>query len=373
MSMKIAIFSNFFNNHLSDFCDELYLLTKHNFLFVSKTDLDDTRKRMGFNNLERNYIRKYDTIPEKELHSIINEYEVIITGANSDDIYRKRLKTKKLLFKMSERPFKGDIPIIQRLIKRIKWFFFYKNKPNAFLLALSSKCANDFSIFAFKNRVLTFGYFPSFFENNDTFNSKTNNSILWVGRMIWWKHPELFVETIKKINSEEINITATMIGSDYSFPKIKELIIRNKLESTIHLVGLQTQEKTIEIMKHNQFFIFTSDSNEGWGAVLNEAMNSKCICLASKYAGSSNILINESNGVITDNTVDDIVAKLKKLLSDHSHQLKNEISNNAYRYIRDEFNGKIAAKRIIEFSKEYLENNVQREYKTGLLSKQLRK
>jgi glycosyltransferase involved in cell wall biosynthesis len=38
-------------------------------------------------------------------------------------------------------------------------------------------------------------------------------------------------------------------------------------------------------------FIFTSDRNEGWGAVLNEAMGSGCAVVAADLIGSVPYLI----------------------------------------------------------------------------------
>lgn len=39
-------------------------------------------------------------------------------------------------------------------------------------------------------------------------------------------------------------------------------------------------------MEKADIYLFTSDFNEGWGAVLNESMNSGCAVVASHAIGS---------------------------------------------------------------------------------------
>ena len=51
-------------------------------------------------------------------------------------------------------------------------------------------------------------------------------------------------------------------------------------------------------MKSSEIFLFTSDFYEGWGAVVNEAMNSACALVISHACGSAKYLINRNNGSI---------------------------------------------------------------------------
>ena len=52
-------------------------------------------------------------------------------------------------------------------------------------------------------------------------------------------------------------------------------------------------------MRNHDIFIFTSDRQEGWGAVLNEAMDSGSTVVASDAIGSSPFLIKDGqNGFL---------------------------------------------------------------------------
>ena len=96
-------------------------------------------------------------------------------------------------------------------------------------------------------------------------------------------------------------------------------------------------------MEESEIFLFTSDRNEGWGAVLNESMNSACAVVANCAIGSVPFLLNNGdNGYIyKDGDVDDLYNKVKSLL-DNADERKC-IAKNAYATMVDEWNAENAA------------------------------
>jgi len=123
-------------------------------------------------------------------------------------------------------------------------------------------------------------------------------------------------------------------------------------------------------MEESEIFLFTSDRNEGWGAVLNEAMNSACAVVASHSIGSVPFLIQDyENGLIfKDGQADDLYKKVKFLLDNPT--LRKKISMNAYETIYKQWNASNAAKRLILLSKEILSGNKKAEpFKDSVCSK----
>lgn len=52
-------------------------------------------------------------------------------------------------------------------------------------------------------------------------------------------------------------------------------------------------------MREHHLFLFTSDRNEGWGAVANEAMSNGCLLVASNHIGSIPFLVKDKeNGLV---------------------------------------------------------------------------
>lgn len=100
--------------------------------------------------------------------------------------------------------------------------------------------------------------------------------------------------------------------------------------------------------------MFTSDFNEGWGAVLNESMNSGCAVVASHAIGSVPYLMEDKkNGLIYKNgDIDDLYNKVKYLLD--NSQKCTEFGKNAYLTLTKEWNSNVAAERFLHVAKNLL-------------------
>lgn len=101
-------------------------------------------------------------------------------------------------------------------------------------------------------------------------------------------------------------------------------------------------------MEKCHIHLFTSNHLEGWGAVLNEAMNSGCAVIANVEAGGAPFLIqNGKNGLIYDGTYGDFAAKVRKLLED-KQEIKR-LGKEAYKTIAQSWNAGHAAKELLRF------------------------
>ena len=108
-------------------------------------------------------------------------------------------------------------------------------------------------------------------------------------------------------------------------------------------------------MEKAQIFLVTSDRNEGWGAVVNEAMNSCCSVIANHAAGAVPYLIqNGSNGFIyKDGDIDELFDKVIWLLTHES--FRRQMGKEAYLTIINQWNAKTAASRLLTLSQRLLE------------------
>ena len=103
-------------------------------------------------------------------------------------------------------------------------------------------------------------------------------------------------------------------------------------------------------MEASSLFLFTSTKGEGWGAVLNEAMNSCCAVLASHAPGSSPFLVEDGvNGVLYKNdSLKDMTVKAARLLADPD--LCAEYGKKACESIMDKWNPSSAAERFVRLA-----------------------
>ncbi len=370
--MKITFFSNFLNHHQLYFCNEMIKILGDDFKFVATQTIPNDRKLLGYEDMNKKYdfvVRAYED--EKIAYNLALNSDVVIIGSASNKYIKNRLKQKKLVFRYSERVFKKGFRLKTFLSLLLKRTLIERN--NTYLLCASAYAANDFNIaYAYKNKTYKWGYFPETKEYSnidDIIGRKKKNSILWVGRFLEWKHPEVVIEIAKKLKDDKYEFIINMIGIGEIYYQINDLIIKNNLEKNVKLLGSMNPSEVRKYMEESQIFLFTSDKGEGWGAVLNEAMNSACAVIASHEIGSVPFLIkNGENGIIYENgETYDLYNKVRKILNNDKY-LKC-IEKKAYNTIIDLWNSKIAANRLVEMSKCLLKSEEFDKYKDGPCSK----
>ena len=101
-------------------------------------------------------------------------------------------------------------------------------------------------------------------------------------------------------------------------------------------------------MEKSHIFLFTSDRQEGWGAVANEAMNSGCALVADHMIGAVPFLVrNGENGFIyEDGKKEQLFALAEKLVEDRA--LCRDLGKEAYKTISQVWNGENAAGELLK-------------------------
>ena len=374
--MKVVFVSNFFNHHQKPFSDAMWKLTNGNYSFIVTEKIPEERKKLGYKEYsDIEYLNSEYLHGNKEsVLSEIYDADVVIAGSCPEHLLFKRIKSNKLTFRYSERLFKKTHGIIKNILIACKRILLYKNNSNTYLLCASAFAASDFNrIGKFKNKCYKWGYFPECkkYDNiNNIINNKNKFDILWCGRLIDWKHPEDAVYVAKMLKDSGYTFSLNMIGTGDMQNEIANKIKVLGLSDCVHLLGSIPSDKVRAYMEKSSVFLFTSDQSEGWGAVLNEAMNSGCAVIASHEIGSVPFLINNKiNGLIYHSEcINDLFDKIVYLI-DNSEKSKI-IGKNAYNTILSEWNSNLAAKRILELSKHILYGEIYPDlYKEGPCSK----
>lgn len=344
----IVFLSNYYNHHQKAFSDDMYRLTDGQYRFIETKSMDDERVRMGWENKSAEYILQYQQYPDN-CQKIIDEADVVIYGSAPYSMIANRLSKQKITFVYSERLFKNFHICVLRAV--VLQFFRYKNKENLFLLCASAFAARDYShLGLFQSKAYKWGYFPETKKYDDIkkmIDLKNPSSILWVARLIEWKHPELPVRVAKRLKSDGYQFQLNLIGNGELEKKIKRMIESENLSDCVHMLGAMKPNQVREYMEQTEIFLFTSDRNEGWGAVLNESMNSGCAVVANNRIGSVPYLIkNGINGLMyEDGNCEQLYAQTKKLLLDT--EMRKKLGVAAYSTIVETWNSEEAATRLL--------------------------
>ena len=289
--MKIVFLSNFYNHHQAFISRKLYELTDGNYYFISTEDVPCERKKLGYQDSVGPFVISYHSglISAKEAQRHIDSADIVIVGSAPEHLLDYRKRKRKIILRYSERPLKiGG----QCWKYPIRWYRFHKNNPKSvpiYVLCASAYAASDYSNFGlFTERTYKWGYFPECrkYDIDGLLSKKKTNTILWCGRFIDWKHPDDAIKVAYSLKKEGYSFHLNMIGAGDMEDELKLLVKELDLENAVHFLGSMPPDQVRSHMEEAGIYLFTSDRQEGWGAVLNEAMNSGCAIVASHSIGS---------------------------------------------------------------------------------------
>ena len=371
--MKIVFLSNFYNHHQAYISRELYKLTNGNFKFISKKRPSDRIKKFGYPDLKDEFVVVYDK-PSEEVQKIIDTADVVICGSSPEIWIENRKKQRKLILRYSERPLKKGKELWKYPYRFLKWHIQTPICSPIYMLCASAYTASDYLKFGlYKGKTFKWGYFPECkrYESIEALMAqKTKNEILWCGRFLDWKHPDDVLEIAKRLKDNGKVFHINFIGSGEMQHELEALCDRYQLFDYVTFVGSVSTDRVRAYMENASIYLFTSDRQEGWGAVLNEAMNSACAVVASDEAGSTPYLIQDGvNGLVYHSgDLNCLYQTLEKLLEKTEMQYK--LGLKAYETIINEWNAEIAAKRLHTLCENILAGeDAQKIYSNGPCSK----
>lgn len=309
------------------------------------------------------YVKKYFENEQNRLlcRELIDAADVVIIGNAPEELIKNRLKIGKLIFRYSERIYKNGFQWYKLPKRMIGFYLKFTRYKNQYLLCASAYTAADFAkTGAFINKAYKWGYFPEAKQYNNIENlirQKEPVSILWAARLIDWKHPEAAIDTAKHLKKSGYSFKLRMIGTGPLKNAVDSAIAENNLCDCVELMGPMSPDQVRKHMEESEIFIATSDFREGWGAVLNESLNSACAVVASHAMGSVPLLIKDrDNGLIYENgNTDDLFQKVKYML-DHDRE-RQEMGLRAYQSITEQWNAENAAARFIQLAEAILNGN----------------
>ena len=364
--MKITFYSNFLTHHQLPFCLEMYKKYGEDFKFVSMEKINQERISLGYKDMDNDYpfvLKAYESKEKyNEATKLAVDSDIVIAGSTpTDDYIKERLKQDKITFRYYARIFYNGVLSIFDFENSKKVYdrhLKYKKNKNLYLLCASSYGPNDFNeLGMYKNKCFKWGYFPEtkIYNVEDLLKQKENEKIeiIWVGRFIKEKHPEYVVKLAQKLKEKNYNFEIKMIGNGELLEKTKSQIEKYNLTNQIKLVGAVKSDKVRSYMEKANIFICTSDKNERWGVVLNEAMNSGCAVIAYKGIGGAPFLIKNNENGLAYTSLDDFYKKTMKVMDDKA--LREKLSKNAYKTISEVWTAKVAVQNFEKLVKSIID------------------
>lgn len=349
--MHLVFVSNFLNHHQIPFCEKLNSVCD-TFYFITT----DAVSNIGYQKATQaayvlNYFEDSNRVRCEEL---ICTADVVIFGSCPNHLIALRMQQHKLSFLFTERFFKKGtwrrfIPttrkgVNERIVK-------YKNEP-MYALCAGAYVAHDLALLGYPTeKCYRWGYFPAVKRYDDLdalFARKQANEvpyILWAGRLLKWKHPEIPVRVAERLKRDGYRFSLNLIGGGESEADLQNSITERDLQDCVQMVGSMPPEELRAHMEKANIFLFTSDRYEGWGAVLNESMNSGCAVAAHRIIGSVPYLLKHGENGCIYGDENELYESVKMLL-DHP-KMQEQLGRAAYQSMLDMWNAETAAERLL--------------------------
>ena len=356
--MTVTFISNYINHHQIPFSNACYEQLKEDYHFIQTQPMEQERLAMGWN-------REGEKLPyvhclygeEDRCRRLVMESDVLLAGwSGREDLVQERLRAGKLTIRISERLYReGQWKAVspRGLLHKYKEHIRYRKSP-AYLLCAGAYVPSDFHlIHAYPGKMFRWGYFPEtkYYtqEQMETMKDRSGSiDIVWAGRFIPLKHPEYMVRLAERLKGERVHIH--MAGGGEMEEQLKAAAAEKGLGERITFYGFKTPEEVRRIMEKCHIHIFTSNHLEGWGAVVNEAMNSGCAVVANVQAGAVPYLIqHKKNGMVYPGGSYEKMEEAVRFLLSHPARME-KMGQEAYRTITQSWNARHGVEELLRMA-----------------------
>ncbi|MBE2985234.1 glycosyltransferase [Campylobacter sp. RM9344] len=183
--------------------------------------------------------------------------------------------------------------------------------PRASALSVLTKA--DAKLYAKYCKIVNVIHNPLFIKPNLS-NTKKENLVIFVGRLVGLKNCEMFIEVAKNLNSSGYKFIVAGDGNERK--RLEDL--SNKLGADVKFLGNVTN---IGELYAKAKFILSTSKVEGLGNTLIEAVAFDCVRIATKTSGACELITNGYNGILCEISNSKAMSEsLKSLMNDEQEQ-----------------------------------------------------
>lgn len=358
--MTFTFVSNYINHHQIPLCEALYRELHEDFTFIQTMPMEQERVNMGWG-VDIGQLPYVRCLYEAEYECLkrIAESDVVLFGwTEREDLAAGRLASGKPTLRVSERLYReGQWKVISPRGLKAKYYDHIQyRRQNICMLCAGAYTASDFHLIgAYPDKMFRWGYFTALRTySREQFDAlKLQDGMLhivWAGRFIPLKHPEYVVRLAKTLRGKGYQFRVHMLGDGELEPTIRLEAENLGLTKHFRFYGYTAPEQVRDVMEKCHIHLFTSNHLEGWGAVVNEGMNSGCVEVVNAQVGAAPYLIRHGeNGLVYPNNCYENMEELVLDLFQNWNE-RREMGWAAYETIRDMWNADNAAGELLRFA-----------------------
>jgi glycosyltransferase involved in cell wall biosynthesis len=214
----------------------------------------------------------------------------------------------------------------------IKFLGFYANFNRITFVALNESTKHEFEkLFPGRSTLIGIGVNTEEYKPVE-FRLRKNN-VLFMGRLDEkQKNVSLLIKAFALLMDKTYSLIIAGTGNDIEY--YNNMISMFHLEDRCKLLGYVSHEKSVELLSTSKIFVNTS-IREGQSNAVLEAMSCGCATVCVDNLGTRATIKNYYNGIIIENSVDELIRVLDNLMDDDNLVMK--LSQNARKTAVEKF------------------------------------
>lgn len=305
--MVINFWQNIVSIHQLPFIEELSRIPNIKVNLIVSNSSNQERKNMGWDikinkSVNLCYIHDINILSHIQ-SSQVNVFSGFFVYKDLNHALSICLRENKKIFIYSEGKddigFKGFLRLIKDSV-----IIKYKLNTNVKFLAIGDKGVRWFSkIGVPNNQIIKFGYFTKEQKIDNYFEKIYEKRIVFVGRLL---NSKGILELIKSFNDERlINFSLDIYGNGILENEVDFLIKNYNLENRVRRFDFIKNDVMREKLKDYDILALPNIGDEGWGAVINEGLQSGLKIICSKKTGAACLVKASGAGIVLDKVNDE--------------------------------------------------------------------
>jgi len=165
--------------------------------------------------------------------------------------------------------------------------------------------------------------------------SRSKSDVIYVGRLVDFKHIDILIRAISLVRTTEPNVCCYIVGDGPERKGLVDLTVQLDLQNNITFLGFRnTPPEVYALMKASKVFALPS-MREGFGIVVLEAnaCGIPVITLDHKDNAAKGLIAGGENGFVCQPNEKDLADSISRILSTNSNEkLKESCINSAREY-----------------------------------------
>jgi glycosyltransferase involved in cell wall biosynthesis len=389
MSFSVLQIDRFPSHQQLPLAQSLYRLLGDNFRFACWEPVPSNREALGWRDVGMDapwMIRAWETEKAgEEYRDRLVTCDVLIGSPRNRQIIIERSAGKKLSLLPTERPLKHQYSRFWGIPHKLGgefwplqvWSYYRYNSqkirtwhaidtPFCHILSIGAYCPWDLHrLGLFKDRIWTFGYFIEVPVGKPQKRSEQQTQILWVGRMVDWKRVNVLIKACGILRKKKLDFHLKLIGEGPKKPSLIKLVTKLGLQNMVSFHPPISPQQVQREMKMAHIYVLPSTQEEGWGAVIGEAMAEGCAVISTKGAGAAPILIKHglSGYLFPVNDIESLAKFLEDLIN--NPKKNQEMGVEGWNIMRSIWGPDVAADRLVKLIEGLLGREKTPEFQEG--------